>query len=189
MRSQFALFALFAGAVGYTECISADPTPTSVLVVRLQSWIFGEYEALFIAITLRSTLTQSDRVLSMGQIEIFNHSKMLSTKFSLQNQTYKQALGFDNPHGLILHKTQQNQILRSGCFFLNIRGNINYGIRIFHSFLNRKKSASSWISLVGFYGISTIVSYLMPNPLYTYILNIYDLVWFGFMAYQPLLVI
>ena len=27
-------------------------------------------------------------------------------------------------------------------------------------------------SLVGFYGISTIVGYLMPNPLYTYILNI-----------------
>ena len=38
---------------------------------------------------------------------------------------------------------------------------------------------------VGFYGISTIVGYLMPNPLYKYILNIYDLVWFGFMAYQP----
>ena len=30
--------------------------------------------------------------------------------------------------------------------------------------------------LVGFYGISTIVDYLMPNPLYTYISNIYDLV-------------
>ena len=29
--------------------------------------------------------------------------------------------------------------------------------------------------LVGFYGISTIVDYLMPNPLYTYILDIYDL--------------
>ena len=38
-------------------------------------------------------------------------------------------------------------------------------------------------------GISTIVGYLMPNPLYTYTLNIYDLVWLGFMAYQPLLVI
>ena len=42
-----------------------------------------------------------------------------------------------------------------------------------------------WFGLVWFYGISTIVGYLMPNPLYTYILNIYDLVWFGFMAYQP----
>ena len=40
--------------------------------------------------------------------------------------------------------------------------------------------------LVGFYGISTIVGYLIPNPLYTYILNIYDLVWLGFMAYQLL---
>ena len=39
---------------------------------------------------------------------------------------------------------------------------------------------------VGFYGILTNVGYLMPNPLYTYILNIYDLVWLGFMAYQLL---
>ena len=51
---------------------------------------------------------------------------------------------------------------------------------------------------VGFYGISTIVGYLMPNFLYTYILNIYDLVGLGFilniydlvglgfMAYQQL---
>ena len=43
-----------------------------------------------------------------------------------------------------------------------------------------------WFGLVGFYGISTTVGYLIPNPLYTYILNIYDLVWLGFMAYQPL---
>ena len=40
--------------------------------------------------------------------------------------------------------------------------------------------------LVLFYGISTIIGYLMPNPLYTYILDIYDLVSLGFMAYQPL---
>ena len=30
-----------------------------------------------------------------------------------------------------------------------------------------------WFGLVGFYGISTIVGYLMPNPLYTDILNMY----------------
>ena len=36
---------------------------------------------------------------------------------------------------------------------------------------------------VGFYGISTIVVYLMLNPFYTYILNIYDFVWLGFMEY------
>ena len=53
--------------------------------------------------------------------------------------------------------------------------------------MKKKKIAYSW--LVGFHGISTIVGYLMPNPLYTYILNIYDLVWLGFMAYQTLLVI
>ena len=38
---------------------------------------------------------------------------------------------------------------------------------------------------VGFYGISTLVGYLMPK-LYTNISNIYDLVWLGFMVYQPL---
>ena len=46
-----------------------------------------------------------------------------------------------------------------------------------------------FLGLVWFDGTSTIVGYLMPNPLYTYILNIYDLVGFGFMAHQPLLVI
>ena len=29
----------------------------------------------------------------------------------------------------------------------------------------------------------------MSYPVYTYILNIYDLVWLGFMVYQPLSVI
>ena len=29
-----------------------------------------------------------------------------------------------------------------------------------------------WFGLVGFYVISTIVGYSMPNPLYTYIVNI-----------------
>ena len=40
--------------------------------------------------------------------------------------------------------------------------------------------------MIWFYGISTFVGHLLPNPLYTYILNIYDLVWLAFMAYQPL---
>ena len=43
-----------------------------------------------------------------------------------------------------------------------------------------------WFGLVGFYGISAIIGYVMPNPFYTCISNIYDLVWLGFMAYQPL---
>ena len=42
------------------------------------------------------------------------------------------------------------------------------------------------ISFVWVLCISTIVGYLIPDPLYKYILNIYDLVWLGFMAYQPL---
>ena len=36
-----------------------------------------------------------------------------------------------------------------------------------------------WFGLVWFYCISTLVDYLMPNLLFTYIVNICDLVWFG----------
>ena len=43
-----------------------------------------------------------------------------------------------------------------------------------------------YFGLVWFYGISTIVDYLKPNSLYTYILDTYHLIWLGFMAYQPL---
>ena len=39
---------------------------------------------------------------------------------------------------------------------------------------------------VGFYGISTIVCYSIPYAVYTYLLNINDLVWLDFMVYQPL---
>ena len=31
-----------------------------------------------------------------------------------------------------------------------------------------------WFGLVVFYGISTIVGYLMPNPIYTYVRGAYD---------------
>ena len=37
----------------------------------------------------------------------------------------------------------------------------------------------------GFYGISTIVGYLMPNPLYTCILNLQNSVWLGLMVNHP----
>ncbi len=45
---------------------------------------------------------------------------------------------------------------------------------------NAKSSLYKYIKyigfgLVGFYGISTIVGYLMPNSIYTYILDIYYL--------------
>ena len=33
---------------------------------------------------------------------------------------------------------------------------------------------------VGFHDVSNIVGYIITNPLYPYILNIYDLVWLGF---------
>ena len=43
--------------------------------------------------------------------------------------------------------------------------------------------------LIGFYGIPSPVGYLMRNPLPTFILNIFDFVWLGFMVYDLLYVI
>ena len=75
---------------------------------------------------------------------------------------------------------------------------INYvwfGLVLWHinpcRLFNTKSSLDIYIKyirfgLVWFYGISIIIGYLMLNPLYTYILYIYDLVLFGFKAYQPL---
>ena len=58
---------------------------------------------------------------------------------------------------------------------------INYFYKVYQILNN--------FTLLWFYGISTIVGYLKPNPLYPYVLNIYNLVWKDFMAYQPLSVI
>ena len=70
---------------------------------------------------------------------------------------------------------------------LNIYDLVWFGLILWHinhcRLFNAKSSLYIYIKyirfgLVLFYGISTIVGYFMPNPLYTYILNIYDLVWF-----------
>ena len=54
--------------------------------------------------------------------------------------------------------------------------------------LNAKSSFYTYIKhigfcLVDFIEIATTVGNLIPNPLYTYTLNIYDLLGFGCMAY------
>ena len=49
-------------------------------------------------------------------------------------------------------------------------------IKRINSILKMDNGGLVWL---GFYGISTIIGYLMPNPLYINILNIYDLVGFG----------
>ena len=59
---------------------------------------------------------------------------------------------------------------------------------------NAKLSLYTYIKYIGFplvkfYHISTIVDYLMSNPIDVDVLNIYDLVYLGFMAYQLLYVI
>ena len=67
-------------------------------------------------------------------------------------------------------------------------GWVGLGLVLWHINLYRLFNAKSslyiyiryvWFGLAGFYGTTTIVGYLMLNPLYIYILNIYDLVWLG----------
>ena len=78
-------------------------------------------------------------------------------------------------------------------YILNIYDLVSFGLILWHINYCRLFNAKSslyiyikyiWFGLVGFYGISIIVSYLMPNPLYTYILNIYDLVSFGLILWH-----
>ena len=67
----------------------------------------------------------------------------------------------------VLHIAQSPSITGtspSGCLVSYIRTLIGGGSYILQPWAT---------GLVGFYGISTIEGYLMPNPLYTYILNIY----------------
>ena len=50
-------------------------------------------------------------------------------------------------------------------------GSVSWGLRIYWLHHCRTYIKYIWFGLTGFYGISTIGGYLMPNPLYTYILN------------------
>ena len=63
-----------------------------------------------------------------------------------------------------------------------------FGLVVWHInpcwLFNAKSFLYVGYDLVGFYGISTIVGYLMLNPLYTDILNIYDLVYFGLLWFN-----
>ena len=59
-------------------------------------------------------------------------------------------------------------------------------VRYFYLQMLKTEQSKNQKWLIGFNCISTSVSYLMPNHIYTCILNIYDLVWLVFMAYQPL---
>ena len=74
------------------------------------------------------------------------------------------------------------------CLYISIRYMIWFGWVLWHINHYRLFNAKStfyifiqyiWFVLLGFYGISTIIGYLMPNPLYTYLLSIYDLVLAG----------
>ncbi len=47
------------------------------------------------------------------------------------------------------------------------------------SFFKSKEDSAEMIGLVWFYGISTIVGYLMPYPFYTYIMHIKDVIGLG----------
>ena len=65
-------------------------------------------------------------------------------------------------------------------YFIPRGKGITYILRLYQHFC-----VVSYDFLVWFYDMSNIVGYFMPNPLYIYILNIYDLVGLNFMAYQP----
>ena len=70
------------------------------------------------------------------------------------------------------------QWIWSSWFFMSYQPLLGIYSQIY--FLNIYQLYTIW------FGLSTIIDYLIPNPLYTYLLNTYDLVCLEFMAYQPL---
>ena len=90
------------------------------------------------------------------------------------------TVGYLQPHLLCTHPIWfANEYIKYKIWFGRVLWHINH-CRLFDA-----KSCFYifikyiWFSFVWFYGISIIVGYLVPNPVFTYILNIYDLVWFG----------
>ena len=75
---------------------------------------------------------------------------------------YKNGFGINNLQWLMYHKTKPNL---TNLYILNIYYLVEFG-------------------LVWFYGILTVVGYLIPNILYTYILNIYDLAFWGLVRHM-----
>ena len=135
------------------------------------------------------------RVPSMGQIHLFENDSYsigpFGKKILLRNSYTKNVYMFcmnviPEPLNLRLVDIPLNQsihqmLLTSKCFGLLVQTiNINTLLRLqLYTCLNEVKN-KFWIKnmivyhvwLVSFYGISTIISNLKPNPICTYILNI-----------------
>ena len=81
----------------------------------------------------------------------------------------KSALNLDffSPRWVALAK------LKNSFFPIPIGGGITVGFMPFPSAKRNAYSLVQDFGWVGFYGISTIVGYLMPNPVFTYILTIW----------------
>ena len=145
-----------------------------------------EYKQLFLTVILwrLATVNSNTRIV----VILF-----LSSQWDTMWQKYMIWLGWVLWH--INHCRLFNAKSSLYIYILNIYDLLGLGWVLWHikhcRLFNTKSSLYIYIKYilfgwVVFYGISTIVGYLMPNPLYTYISNIYYLVGLCFMAYQPL---
>ena len=121
-----------------------------------------------------------------------NHCRLFSAKSSLYIYVKYIGFGLVGFYGIsiIVGYLMPNPL---STYILNIYDLVGLGWVLWHINHCRLFNAKSslyiyikyiWFGLVDFYGVSTVVGYLMPNPLYTYILNIYDLVWFGWVLWH-----
>ena len=108
--------------------------------------------------------------------------------YLIPNPLYTYILNVYDLVGLGLWHINHCRLFNAKSFFIHVYKiyNIWFGwvLRHFnHCWLFNAKSSiyiyieNIWFGLVGFYGKSSIVGYLMPNHIYTYFLNIYNLVW------------
>ena len=112
------------------------------------------------------------------------HPILLGGSHNITVITFGNTLGDAvSNHGWYGCRNELGNAMNKFLFSVPLRMNSWFGLfglvlwYIDHCWLFKVKSSSYiyikyiWFGLVGFYGISNIVCYLMPNPLYTYILD------------------
>ena len=95
-----------------------------------------------------------------------------TTRLANRNATFLGVIITCNNHGYRL-------LLVVGCCYATLRNVVLFKVEITLFIPQAIIWFQVWFGLIAFYGISAIVGYLMPNRLYTSILDICDLVCLG----------
>ena len=167
---------------------------TWTLKKRLEKKLDGNYTRMLRAILNKSWQQHSTRHQLYGHLPpITKTIQVRRTRHAghcwrSRDETHKRCTLMD-PHTWP-RKKQDDQLERTFSSYVRIQ------VVVLKTYLGRWTIGRKWrervmdiraASTIWWWWWWTIVGYLMPNPLHNiYIINILDLVWLDFMAYQPL---